>query len=802
VTVQQAPHADETESGGVIGRPVAMADAEARVTGKIEYALNLDMPGMYHCAVRRSDRPHALIRSIDCSAATRLPGVAGVLTREDFAPYTDVNPYYGSVIRDQPVVAIDKVRYVGEPVAVVAAVTEQAARQAAALISVEYEDLDPVYDAAEALADTAPLLHDGDQAPPGTFVTVIPVRSHGGNVCNRFALRRGDVARGLAEADHVFEDVFTSPAVAHVPMEPHVAVAWTEGDRLVVCSSTQTPYAVQHELAGLFNLPHAKVRVTVPSLGGGFGGKVYAKIEPMVAAMARKLGRPVKLTLSRAEDMISLTKHAVRITLTTGVTADGRLVARRVRALYNAGAYADISPRLITNGGAATPGPYRTPNVEVESYAVYTNLPPAGAFRGFGVTQAAWAYERQMDMIARRLGLDPIELRLRNLLREGDQYPTGETLHDFDLVRVLSEAAGAIGFPAPAEQPADQRRRRGRGCAVIMKATVTPTTSTAWIKMERDGSIDVLTSTVEMGQGSRTVLAQIAADGLAVDLDHVRMVDPDTDVTPFDQSTTSSRSTYSMGHAIEFAVADLRGKLLQLAAELLESPAGSLELHAGTVRVKDRPEVSVSYRDTLTRTLTGSVLGSGSYITKGGLDPETGQGIGSVHWHQGAGAAEVEVDVETGKITVLRYHSTVYAGRVINPATARLQVQGSAMFGLGQALFEELRYDNGRLVNANLDDYRIPAFGDVPAALTATLLEAETGAEVHGIGETALPPVIPAVANAVRDALGIELTDAPFTAERVLDALEAAQRASADPPAADPPAADPPAADPEEQANV
>ena len=770
MTVQQESRT--AQGGGLIGRPVAMVDAGARVTGTIEYVLNLEVPGMCHAAVHRSDRPHATIRAVDCTAAMRVPGVVGVLTRADFAPHTEVDPYYGSVIRDQPVVAIDKVRYVGEPVALVAAETEQAARAAAALITVAYQDLDAVYDVAEALAPGAPLLHERGAAAVGTFVTVIPVRGHDGNVCNRFALRQGDVARGLAGADHVFEDVFTSPAVAHVPMEPHVALAWTEGDRLVVWSSTQTPYAVQHELAGLFGLPHAKVQVRVASLGGGFGGKVYAKVEPMVAALARKLGRPVRLALSRAEDMISLTKHAVRITLTTGVTADGRLVARRVRALYNAGAYADISPRLITNGGAATPGPYRTPDVEVESYAVYTNLPPAGAFRGFGVTQAAWAYERQLDMIAHRLGIDPVGLRLRNLLRAGDRYPTGETLHDFDLVRVLSDATAAIGFGTPLAQPAEEHRRRGRGCAVIMKATVTPTTSTAWIKMERDGSIDVLTSTVEMGQGSRTVLAQIAATALAVGLDRVRMVDPDTDVTPFDQSTTSSRSTYSMGHAVELAAADLRGKLLRLAAGLLETDAGAVELHAGTVRVTDRPEVSISYRDALTRTLTGSVLGSGSYVTRGGLDPDTGQGIGSVHWHQGAGAAEVEVDRETGKITVLRYHSTVYAGRVVNPATARLQVQGSALFGLGQALFEELRYDHGRLCNANLEDYRIPAFGDVPAQLTASLLEAAVDAEVHGIGETALPPVLPAIANAVRDAVGIDLTDAPFTAERVLDALE------------------------------
>lgn len=374
-SVQHVPR--KVDSGGVIGRPVPMVDADARVTGKIEYVLNMDVPGMCHAAVHRSERPHALIRSIDYSAAMRVAGVVGVLTREDFAPHTDINPYYGSVIRDQPVVAIDKVRYVGEPVAVVAALTERAAREAAALITVEYEDLDPVYDVEEALREAAPLLHDRDEMPAGSFVTVIPVRSHGGNVCNRFALRHGDVERGLAEADHVFQDAFTSPAVAHVPMEPHVALAWTEGDRLLVWSSTQTPYAVQHELAGLFDLPHAKVQVKVPSLGGGYGAKVYAKIEPIVAALTRKIGRPVKLTLSRAEDMICLTKHAVRITLTTGVMADGRLVARRVRALYNAGAYADISPRLITNGGAATPGPYRTPNVEVESYAVYTNLPPA-----------------------------------------------------------------------------------------------------------------------------------------------------------------------------------------------------------------------------------------------------------------------------------------------------------------------------------------------------------------------------------------------------------------------------------------
>jgi CO/xanthine dehydrogenase Mo-binding subunit len=755
-----------------------MVDALERVTGSIQYVMSLEVPGMCHCALHGSDRAHALIRSIDVAAAMAVPGVLAVITRDDFGSTARVSPHFGPVVKDQPLVALEKVRYIGEPVVAVAAATLAAAREAASLIEVDYEDLPAVFDVQRALAPDAPLVHDLDGQLVDTFVTVVPVRGLAGNVCNRFSLRHGDIQSGFAQADLVFEDVVRSPAVAHVAMEPHVALAIPDAGRLVVWSSTQTPHAVRHELATMFHLPQTHVQVKVPSVGGGYGSKVYTKLEPIVAALALKAGRPVKLALTRQEDFHVLTKHEARIELRTGVTSDGVLVARQVRALYNAGAYADISPRLITNSGASTPGPYRIPHVDVESIAVYTNLPPAGAFRGFGVTQAAWAYEVQMDLIAKRLGIDPIEMRRRNLLREGDQYATGETLHDFHLGRVLDDAVQALGFQEPLAQPPDPLRRRGRGAAVIMKATVTPTTSTAWVRMDRDGSVSVLTSTVEMGQGSRTVLSQIVAADLRVALEHVRIVDPDTDVTPFDQTTTSSRSTYSMGNALLRATGEIRRQLIELGAAVLEADVADVELEDGQVRHKRLPELGISYGALMTRTLAGSLLGSGSFITSGGLDPQTGQGIASVHWHQGAGAAEVEVDCVTGKVSVLRYHSSVYAGRVVNPLTARLQVQGSAIFGLGQTLFEEMVFDDGRLLNANLSDYPVPAFGDLPSALTATLLEGEADSEIHGIGETALPPVMPAVANAVADAIGVHLVEAPLTPERVLGALERASTAA------------------------
>ena len=756
-----------------------MIDARDRVTGCVGYTIDLELPGMLHAKLLRSAVPHARIRRIDATRARRLPGVAAVLTGADLAARSDLRPWFGPIFRDQPVLAIDKVRFVGEPIAAVAAVDLDTAREAAGLIDVDYEELPAVLTLDEALAAEATILHDGPPQVGETFADVIIDAAGGTNVCNHFKLRKGDIEAGLAEAAHIFEDTFTSPAVQHVPLETHACVAQVSGGRVTVWAGTQIPFVTRSQLAEIFKIPASQVRVIVPTLGGGYGAKCYPKIEPVTAVLAAAARRPVKLHLTREEEFVTITKHAMRIRLRTGVRRDGTIVARQSTCHFNTGAYADIGPRLIKNGGYGTAGPYNIPNVWVDSYAVYTSLPPAGAFRGYGINQAAWAYETQMDMIAERLGLDPYDLRMRNLLIDGDRVMTGEPIEDAHFRDLLETAAEKIGWDfrgwgSPPER--DGSRVRAKGLSCIIKSTVTPSTSTAVAKLNEDGSLEVLTSAVEMGQGLKTVLAIMAAERLALPVHLVSVSEPDTAVTPYDQQTSSSRGTFSMGNAVTLAVEDVRRQLLERAASLFELPADNLELAEGTVRSPRAPELGLSYGEVVRRSRSGNLIGQATFQTTGGLDPDTGQGIGSVHWHQAAGAAEVEVDLETGRVELLRYHAGVYAGRIINPVQAELQTEGNVAFGVGQALFEEMIYDNGELQNANLGDYMIASIKDMPGQLDLNVLEHPERNVVHGIGETSLPPVMPAIANAVYRATGVRITDLPVTPEKVLRGLRAQQR--------------------------
>ncbi|HVT68944.1 MAG TPA: molybdopterin cofactor-binding domain-containing protein, partial [Trebonia sp.] len=412
-----------------------MSDSRERVTGEIGFVINAEPTGTLHAAVARSTAPHARLLRVDVSEAAKYPGVVLVLTGADIAD-GPVRPYFGPVFRDQPPLAIGKVRYVGEPVAAVVAADPRTAAEAAALVEVEYERLPAVFTPAEALADGAPLLHEdfGAQAPG--FGDIV-LSGQSGNVCNKFQLRKGEGLDGFRYADRIFEHEFRTPSVQHVSLETHAALAVFEGSRLTVTTCTQTPYNVRDSLAHMFGLPASRVRVVVPPVGGGFGGKCYPKVEPLAALLAQRTRRPVKLVLSREEEFFTNSKHASFIRLRTGVRADGTIVARHVDALFNAGAYTDISPRLIKNGGYGAVGPYRIPHVHVDSRAVYTNLPSSGAFRGYGVAQGAWAYETQMDIIAAELGIDPVQLRRRNLLGEGDTFATGEPLHDVRFREVL-----------------------------------------------------------------------------------------------------------------------------------------------------------------------------------------------------------------------------------------------------------------------------------------------------------------------------------------------------------------------------
>jgi CO/xanthine dehydrogenase Mo-binding subunit len=753
-----------------------MIDAVERVTGSVDYTINHELPGMLHAQLLRSTAPHARISRIDVSRARDLPGVWMVVTGEDLKGRRDFSPYYGPVFRDQPVLAIDKVRYVGDPVAAVLAEDSDAAARALELIDVEYEHLPAVFDPLEALASGAPLLHDSPPALGATFSDMVIHTQANSNICNHFKLRKGDVERGFAEADFVFEDTFRSPAVQHVPLETHACLAQVEGGRVTVWATTQTPHPVRAQLAELFRLPVAAVRVLVPTLGGAYGSKSYTKIEPLTAILAYLARRPVRLHLRRAEEFVTITKHGVVITMKTGLKADGRIIARKSTCYFNTGAYADIGPRLIKNGGYATGGPHAIPNVWVDSYAVYTNLPPAGAFRGYGVSQAAWAYDTQLDMIAARMRIDPLELRMKNLLTDGDSVMTGEVVEDCHYRELLTRAAEGIGWGVNEPPQRAGNKVRGKGLSCIIKSTVTPSTSTAGVKLNEDGSVNVLTSSVEMGQGLKTALAVLAAEKLDIDIEKVHVSDVDTDITPYDQQTTASRSTHAMGNALMLAADDVREQLFRLAAEELEVAVEDIELKRGQASVVGSPDRSASYGELISRARLGNLLGHGTFKTTGGLDPETGQGIGSVHWHQGAGGAEVEVDLETGHVRVLRYHGAVYAGRVINPVQAELQTEGSIAFGVGQALFEEMVYDGGQLQNGTLGDYMIASLRDMPE-IAVSAVEHQDANDIHGIGETSLPPVMPAIGNAVFRACGVRIQELPLTPEKVVRGLRALRSA-------------------------
>lgn len=753
------------------GADLAMRDAEQRVTGTVAFVLNHRVPGMVHAAAVRCPLPHARIVAIDTTQARERDGVLAVITGADLDADPGIDCYYGAQRPDQPVLAIGKARYAGDPVALVVAETEQQARDAVALVDVEYEELPHVVDEIEAGQPGAPVLHD---AWPD-------------NNCGSWRLRHGDIEKGLAASDRVYHAVYHSPPANHVPMEPHVCVARWYNDELTVWTSAQAPHAVRRGLATMFHLDTdgsdtdgsdsggAKVRVLTLNLGGAYGGKGQIKIEPMTACAARVVGRPVRMELARDEVFATIGKHAATVEITTGVREDGTLVARRMHITYNAGAYAVTSPGAAGQGLTRAPGPYRIPHCAVDSVANYTNTVPSGPFRGAMTSQLAFAYESQMDDIAADLGIDPVEIRRRNLLRDGDEFATGEALHDLHYDELLDDLRTAMdwGVPSGAAGP---RRVRGKGLAIMLKNTLTPSRSEARLEMGPDGRVTIYSSSVEMGQGAGATMVRLTADYLGVGTDALDMVLPDTDRTPFDTTTSSSRSTYSMGFALRKAAEDLLARLAEVAAVQLGARPSELIHHDGRVGVRDRPEVTRPWSRILAEAGLERLIGRGVFASDFGLkymNPHDVRGPVSVHWHQGAAGAEVEVDLDTGRVEVLRMHASCYAGHVVSPTRVRQQNVGCAIYGLGPTLFEEVQYSDGIITNPNLSDYMIPSIVDIPEEISSSAIASDDpAAEMHGVGEMALPAVAPAVSNAIFAATGVRIHELPLTPERVLHALQ------------------------------
>ena len=737
-----------------VGRAIPRLESWQKVTGRVEYVHNLRLPGMLYGKIFRSAFPHARIRSIDTSAAAAVGGVYRVVTADDIRTIVP-EPYYGPAFHDQPILAIDKVRYVGEPVAVVLASDPHVAEEAAHLIVAEYEELPAVYDEIEAMTSKV-VVHD-ELKPAGTFPDLKHLKGRKNtNVALDYHLRRGDAEKALAGADQVFEHTFRTQQVMHTPLEPLVSVAESREDSLTIHTASQSPSFVRIELARLLGWPENRIRVRAPFLGGGFGAKLYIKLEALVAVLSLLTRRPVKVSLTMEEQFFTITKHATTFRIKSGVSKDGRITARQCEVWWNGGAYADIGPRVTQKSGFTAPGPYDIEHVAIDSYALYTNLPPAGALRGFGIPQLVWAYESHTDMMARALKMDPLAFRRKNLLRDGRPQATGTPMQDAALGKVLDRIAELMDWERPLDRGAGPVRR-GRGIAIGFKACVAPTTSLAMVTLNADGSVIVYCGTVDMGQGSDTAMAQIAGEVLRMPAESITVVHSDTDATPYDMATLGSRSLFHMGNAVRFAAEDARAKLRALAVE------------AGLPPDSDAPIGDVFRRRYGMQ--AGNVIGTASFVPSY-APPDYATGLtpnATPFWMVGGAGVEVEVDTETGHVRIARLVNVADVGTPINPKIVATQLSGASIMQLGFTLSEKMEFDaQGQLRNASLAEYKIPGFLDVPASITSEAVAAEQrngpfGAK--GVGETATFSVSPAIANAIHDAVGVRITSLPLTPE-------------------------------------
>jgi CO/xanthine dehydrogenase Mo-binding subunit len=757
--MKRPTHPTETPQ---VGRSVPRLESQQKVTGRAEYVHNLRLPGMLYGKIFRSTVAHGRIRAIDASAAKAVGGVYRVVTSDDVRALLP-EPYYGPAFHDQPILAIDKVRHVGEPVAVVLASDPHVAEEAAHLIVAEYEELPAVFDEVDAVTSKA-VVHE-TLKPAGTFPDLKHLKGRTNtNVALDFHLRRGDAERALAAADRVFEHTFRTQQVMHTPLEPFVSVAEPREGALTIHTASQSPSFVRIELARLLGLPENRIRVKVPFLGGGFGAKLYIKLEALVAVLALLTRRPVKIALTMEEQFFTLTKHASTFRIKSGVTRDGRITARQCEVWWNGGAYADIGPRVTQKSGFTAPGPYDIEHVAIDSYALYTNLPPAGALRGFGIPQLVWAYESHTDLVARALDLDPVEFRRKNILREGRPQATGTPMQDAAIDKVLERLAALLDWTRPLERGRGTVRR-GRGIAIGFKACISPTTSVAMVNLNADASCIVYSGTVDMGQGSDTAMAQIAGEVLNLPAESVTVVHSDTDVTPYDMATLGSRSLFHMGNAVRLAAEDARTKLRALAAEIgLSADASIAEVFRKRYGMQ-----------------AGNIIGTASFIPSY-TPPDYATGLtpnATPFWMVGGTGAEVEVDTETGHVRVARLVNVADVGTPINPKIVATQLSGAAIMQLGFTLSERMDFDAaGQLRNASLAEYKIPGFLDLPGELVneAVVAEQRTGPfGAKGVGETGTFGVSPAIANAIDDAVGVRLTALPLDAESVYRALRAAQ---------------------------
>lgn len=765
-----------------IGESKPRIDARAKVTGVAIYADDLQFGNaLLHARIKRSPYPHARIKNIDITKARALPGVKAVVTGDDFPGFI------GLYLQDRHIFCRDRVRYVGDPVAGVAAISVEIAEKALDLIEVTYEVLDTVFDPEEGLRPEAPVLHpDLDQYVVADFILPQP----GTNISNHFKVRKGDVDSAWEQCAAIVERKYRIPHIQHVPIEPHVAIARVnETGEITLWGSSQSPFAQRNLIAKSLGISQSDMRVIAPYVGGGFGSKAGVSMEALAVAIATTVkGRPVKLLLTREEEFYTaFVRQGLVAYFKMGCDETGRLLAMENKFYWDGGAYTEYGVNITRASGYSSSGPYEVPNVKTDSYCVYTNHPVGGPMRGFGMPEMHAGLEQCMDELALQVQVDAVEFRALNCLKTGSTLVTGSKMHPTGLPQCLRKAAEAIGWGKTAP-PSAPNKRRGKGIALMWKAPAMPPNagSSAWVELAEDGTVNVGVGGQEIGQGVFTVAAQMAAAALGVPFDWVRVAHPvDTRYSPYEWQTVASRLTWSMGNAIVNAAKDARQQILDLVAAAWEEDISDLDIVNGLV-ISCQTEREISLKDIVIYGIPkpddqgwmgGPVIGRGNfmpnYVTS--LDPETGQGERAVvHYTTGAQAVELEVDLDTGRIEIIQGVSAFDVGQAINPEMVKAQMEGGFVQGLSSALFESIQLKDGVMQNPSFVDYRIATTTDIPQEIQSIIVEVPQddgpwGA--RGIGEHSMVPTIPAIANAIYDAIGIRFEGPPFTAEKIYLAM-------------------------------
>ena len=766
-----------------MGDSVHRVDALEKVTGEAVFADDYQFgSGLLYGRVVRSPHPHALIKNVDVSKAREFPGVRAVVTGEE------CEERFGLYLKDRYIFCRERARFVGDPVVGVVATTEAIAEEACQLVEIEYEVLEPVLDPVLGVRSDASIIHPKlGEYGVANFIQPQP----GTNIANLFKVRKGDVESAWSECDVIVEREFKVPHIQHVPIEPHVAIAQVDNSgEITLWSSSQSPFAQRNLIAEAMGISQGNIRVIAPYVGGGFGSKAGLSAEGTAVIMAMRVpGQPVKVRLTREEEFYcAFVRQGLIAKTKVGAKKDGEILAMKTEYFWDAGAYTEYGVNITRASGYSSTGPYRIPNVEADSYCVYTNHPVGGPMRGFGMPEIHWGIEQIMDMVADELDMDKVTFRLKNCIQGGEENVTGMVMHPIGLSECIEKAAEAIqwGEDAPPSAP---YMRRGKGLAIAWKAPAMPPNagSSAWVKFNEDATVMVGVGGQEIGQGTFTVMAQIVAGVLGIPLEWVRISTPlDTKYSPYEWQTVASRLTWSMGNAVMRAAGDARRQILETAAEHWGEDASDLDIRDGVI-VSYRSEETMPLKNMVVYGLPlpddqgwrgGPIIGHGrfmpTYVTS--LDNETGQGKRAVvHYTTGCQAVDLEVDTRTGHITILRVASAFDVGKAINPEQVRAQMEGGVVQGASSAIFECLRLKDGVPQNPSFTDYRIATSVDTPGEIIPIIVEVPQddgpwGA--RGIGEHPMIPTAPAIANALAEAIGVRILELPLSAEKVYLTLQ------------------------------